>query len=61
MKVSVHYYAAAKELAGCESSTFEFPLESVPQIELRSSFIDRFPPLAALLGRMRLAVNGDFV
>jgi molybdopterin synthase catalytic subunit len=61
MKVSVHYYAAAKELAGCESSTFEFAPESVPQIELRSAVIDRFPSLAALLGRMRLAVNGDFV
>lgn len=61
MKVSVHYYAAAKELAGCESSTFEFAAESVQQAELRSALADRFPSLAALLERMRLAVNGDFV
>jgi molybdopterin synthase catalytic subunit len=61
MKVTVHYYAAAKELAGCRSSTFEFAPESVEQIELRSAVIDRFPSLGALLGRMRLAVNGDFV
>ncbi len=61
MKVSVHYYAAARELAGCESSTFEFAPQSVPQVELRSAVTDRFPPLAALLERMRLAVNGDFV
>jgi molybdopterin synthase catalytic subunit/molybdopterin converting factor small subunit len=61
MKVSVHYYAAAKELAGCDSSTFEFTPSSVPQTELRSAVIDRFPSLAAFLERMRLAVNGDFV
>jgi len=61
MKVSVHYYAAAKDLAGCASSTFEFAPESVPQADLRSAVIDRFPPLSAFLERMRLAVNGDFV
>ncbi|MBW1754675.1 MAG: molybdenum cofactor biosynthesis protein MoaE [Deltaproteobacteria bacterium] len=61
MKVSVHYYAAAKDLAGCESSTFEFTPESVPQAELRSAVTGRFPSLAALLERMRLAVNGEFV
>lgn len=61
MKVSVHYYAAAKELAGCESSTFEFAPASVPQTELRRAVIDRFPSLAVFLERMRLAVNGDFV
>ena len=61
MKVSVHYYAAAKELAGCESSTFEFTPPSIPQGELRSAVIDRLPSLAAFLERMRLAVNGDFV
>ena len=61
MKVSVHYYAAAKELAGCESSTFEFTPESVPQAQLRRAVSTQFPPLAAFLERMRLAVNGDFV
>jgi molybdopterin synthase catalytic subunit/molybdopterin converting factor small subunit len=61
MKVSVHYYAAARELAGCESSTFEFAPQSVPQSELRSAVSDRVPSLAALLERMMLAVNGDFV
>jgi len=61
MKVSVHYYAAARELAGCQSSTFEFASEGLPQAELRSAVIDRVPSLAGLLERMRLAVNGDFV
>ena len=61
MRISVHFYAAAKELAGCESSTFEFPQQSVPQAELRVAVTDRFPSLAAFLARMRLAVNGDFV
>jgi len=60
MKVSVHYYASARELAGCKSSTFEFASKSVAQDELRSAVIHRFPSLSAFLERMRLAVNGDF-
>ncbi len=61
MKVDVHFYAAAKELAGCASSTFEIGSQSLPQEELRRLVGDRFPSLAAFLERMRLAVNGDFV
>lgn len=61
MKVSVHYYAAAKELAGCSSSAFELANDSVPQAELRELVSERFPALAPFLERMRLAVNGDFV
>lgn len=61
MRVRVHYYAAAKELAGCESSTFEFAGPSVPQAELRRAVGERFPALCDFLERMRLAVNGDFV
>jgi molybdopterin synthase catalytic subunit len=61
MKVSVHYYAAARELVGCDSSTFEFATSSVPQKAFREAVSERFPPLAAFLERMRLAVNGDFV
>jgi len=61
MKVRVHYYAAARELSGCEHSTFEFAPPSVPQEELRHAITDRFPSLGALVARMRLAVNGDFV
>jgi len=61
MEIRVHYYAAAKELAGCESAEFEFASSTVAQTELRRAVADRFPSLATLLGRMRLAVNGDFV
>jgi len=61
MQVSVHYYAAARELAGCESSTFEFDAESVEQAVFRRAVTERFPSLTAFLERMRLAVNGDFV
>lgn len=61
MHVRVHYYAAAKELAGCESSAFEFAGASIPQAELRDAVAERFPSLAEFLRRMRLAVNGDFV
>ena len=61
MQVSVHYYAAAKELAGRDSSTFEFAAPTVAQSELRRAVAERVPSLAAFLERMRLAVNGDFV
>jgi molybdopterin synthase catalytic subunit/molybdopterin converting factor small subunit len=61
MQVRVHYYAAAKELAGCQSCTFEFEGPSVPQSVLRAAVAERFPPLAGVLARMRLAVNGNFV
>lgn len=61
MQVSVYYYAAAKELAGCDSATFEFAAPSVAQTELRRAVAERFPALSTFLERMRLAVNGDFV
>ena len=61
MNVRVHYYAAARELAGCESTGFEFASQSVAQSELRDAVTRRFPALAPFLERMRLAVNGDFV
>lgn len=61
MRVEVHYYAAARELAGSESSTFEFEPQSVSQIQLRRAIVDRVPALAGFLERMRLAINEDFV
>ena len=61
MQVSVHYYAGARELAGCESSKFEFAAASVAQVELRRAIAERAPSLGSFLERMRLAVNGDFV
>jgi molybdopterin synthase catalytic subunit len=61
MNISVHYYAAARELAGCNSSTFEFATQRVPQAELRGAVTARFPSLAPFLAHMRFAVNGDFV
>jgi molybdopterin synthase catalytic subunit len=61
MRVCVHYYAAARELAGCERSTFEFAPPSVPQTDLRKAITARFPSLGPFVERMRLAVNGDFV
>jgi molybdopterin synthase catalytic subunit/molybdopterin converting factor small subunit len=61
MNVEVHFYAAARELAGCSSTTVEAEPRSIGQGELRRLLSDRFPPLAGFLSRMRLAVNGDFV
>lgn len=61
MEIRVHYYAAARELAGCSSATFEFTGSSVSQTALRAAVSRRFPSLSPLIERMRLAVNGDFV
>lgn len=61
MKIEVHYYAAARELAGCRAATFEFDAASVLQADLRQAVAHRFPSLETFLERMRLAVNGDFV
>ncbi|MGB5809607.1 MAG: molybdenum cofactor biosynthesis protein MoaE [Polyangiales bacterium] len=61
MKVAVHYYAAARELAGCEAATFEFPGPILAQAALRDALAKRHPSIAGFLARMRLAVNGDFV
>lgn len=61
MKVDVHYYAAAKELAGCETATFEFESSGTDQASFRLALAKRHPSIAPYLERMRLAVNGDFV
>ena len=61
MEVDVHFYAAARELAGCRNAILEVEPPGLSQEELRALVAERFPALAALLGRMRLAVNGEFV
>lgn len=61
MKVEVHYYAAARELAGCATAIFEFASSGTDQASLRAAVADRHPAMAPFLERMRLAVNGDFV
>jgi molybdopterin synthase catalytic subunit/molybdopterin converting factor small subunit len=61
MKVSVHYYAAARELAGCDRSSVELDSDSVSQAQFRTELSRVYPGLAGYLDRMRLAVNGDFV
>lgn len=60
MRVRVSYYAAARELAGCDNATFEFEAERIGEAELRRAVVERCPALAAFLSRMRLAVNGEF-
>ncbi len=60
MKVSVNYYAAARELAGCAQSFVELDSESVSEAQFRSELSRLHPGLAGYLDRMRLAVNGDF-
>ena len=61
MRIRVHYYAAAKELAGCKDAVFDFDPDRISQSVLRRQLAERHPLLASYLRRMRLAVNGDFV
>ena len=58
--MSVHYYAAARELAGCAQSLVELESESVSQEQFRAELSREHPGLATYLQRMRLAINGDF-
>ena len=61
MKVHVHYYAAARELAGCEQEAIDLEHGVAPQARFRAVLTERHPRLGSYLQRMRLAVNGDFV
>ena len=61
MRIRIHYYAAAKELAGCNDVVLEFDPDRISQLVLRKRLGERHPSLASYLRRMRFAVNGDFV
>ena len=58
-EVSVHYYAAARELAGSAHERVSLPSARVSLTELRRLLAERHPGLAAYLPRMRLAVNDE--
>ncbi len=55
----IAYFAAAKELAGCDSE--QVPLDQPLDLEQFKAWLGaRKPRLAPYLSRMRLAVNGEF-
>lgn len=59
--VTVRYFAAARELAGCDSEEIELDAESQTQDAFRALLGERHPRLGAYLARMRLALDGDFI
>lgn len=58
-EVSVHFYAAARELAGSAHVRVSLPAERVSLSELRRLLAERHPTLAPHLPRMRLAINDE--
>ena len=59
MKVAVHLFARAKDLAGADVVTVSLP-EGATVAELRRSLAASYPALAKLLPHAALAVNNDF-
>ena len=60
MKVRVLYFAAARERAGAEREAVELAPEATVE-DLARALSARHAPLAALLPRLRFAVNEEFV
>lgn len=59
MKVSVLFFAAARELAGHEQVELVLPPDS-RVLDVRQRLAAELPRLAPLLQRCKLAVNDDF-
>lgn len=58
-EVQIHYFAAARDLAGCSEQRLSLPEPSVSLEQLRALLASAHPKLAPFLPRMRLAVNDD--
>jgi molybdopterin synthase catalytic subunit/molybdopterin converting factor small subunit len=59
MKLSITYFAAARELAGHANEQVELALEHADIVALRAWLAGARPRLAPYLGRMRFAINGE--
>jgi sulfur-carrier protein len=59
MKVSVHFFARARELAGTATASVDVP-DGATLADLRQQLAIRYPALAGLLARAALAVNNEF-
>jgi molybdopterin synthase catalytic subunit len=59
-EVSMHYYAAARELAGCQEEPLALPGPSVSLGVLRELLTARHASLGPHLPRMRFAINDEF-
>jgi molybdopterin converting factor subunit 1 len=59
VKVTVRYFASARERTGCGREELELP-EPLTVSGLWPLLVARHPALAPLSGRLRLAVNQEF-
>ncbi len=60
MQIRVRYFAAARELAGCDEEEISAHHATLCAGDLLTLLAERHPPLSAHVSRMRVAVNGDF-
>ncbi len=60
-EIAVHYFAAARELAGVEQETLRLPKVALTGHELLAWLGQLHPRLAPFLPRMRLALNDELV
>ena len=59
MTITVHLFAAAKDLAGNPTATVDLPAGATVA-DLRTGLSNRFPALAQLLARSAVAVNQEY-
>lgn len=59
VQVQVRYFAAARELASCDSELVTLPAVEVSSTDLLEVLALRHPRLAPYLGRLRLAINDE--
>jgi sulfur-carrier protein len=59
MKVIVHLFARARDLAGTATASLDMP-HGATIADLRQQLASRYPPLVGLLSRSALAVNNEF-
>src|SRR5690348_4808437 len=57
--VTVEYFAAARELCGVRSERIALPTAPVTARELLALLARQHAALAPVIGRMRLAINGE--
>jgi molybdopterin converting factor subunit 1 len=59
MTITVHLFAAARDLAGNSTTTVELPAGATVAV-LRATLSNRYPALAPLLARSAVAVNQEY-
>jgi molybdopterin synthase sulfur carrier subunit len=61
MRVTVLFFAKAREVAETNSTTVEFPGDAVDSSEVMQHLIDKWPQLREVMGTCVLAVNQEYV